>query len=309
MKLKKIILFILIFLFFLLLSSNVSAFVVSDSGVEKYYLPDLPNFSESNNYIMFFNESKSQVTLFSFPKTDYLGYDRINNRFTLFNSDKNIRPNEEVSMFEIYYCNVTLNVDKYICGGNWNKYSYVSTSVTLATIDYTNFKFIYGTTNIYPCYNDMLVTTLPFGHKWDEDLIIGYDISDAKNLVCIIPETQFNNYVWSQVDNNNNYCKYRENYNSSDFITLNCYEYNFNSNEWDLGSSGNATNCWPTTFLSYNEFIYFNKDILKYKDGSIIYKGMKDFFCGFYTYSTFPYILNSAEDLSKGEEDIIIMPR
>ena len=310
MKIKKLLLIILLFFFCLLISNNVNAFVVSEGGIENFYLPDLPNNSDNN--VMFFNEDSLNVTLFSFPENYYLGYDRINNRFTLFNSDKEICPVEEISVFNIYYANVTLSDGKYICGGNWNNYSYTSTSVSLANIDYTKLKFIYGTSNIYPCYNDILVLNLPFGKEWSDDLIIAYDYNGGKKIFAIIPDNQIDSYVWSKFNANNNYASYRDFYNSTNSVSLSAYEYNSDIDEWEYYTPKNSpsysTNFYPV-MLTYNEFIYFNKDILNCSDGSILYEGMKDLFCGFYTYSSFPYILNSQEDLAKGEEDIIIMPR
>lgn len=260
---------------------------------------------------MFYSEEKRQVLLFDFYTDHILGYDRINNCFTLFNSDNTQSSSEEVNSICIYTCNVELVDGKYISGGNWGNYSIANTSFTLTDFSYSNLKFIYGNTNIYPCYNDIIVTKLPVGRTWSDNIIIAYDKDSNEKVYCFIPEIYDSNYVWSNYDYINNFLCYRETYDKSveESVVLSGYVFNYLTNEWEFVKTGTSTSMYPLVQIKYDELIFFHSDIFKCTDGSIIYKGMGNFFSGFWIYNSFPYILNSVEDLAKGDDDVVVMPR
>lgn len=308
MKFKKILLFILIFLFFLLLSSNVNAFVVSDSGVEKYYLPDLPSsVSDSYNKVFIFNNDTNEVVLFAFSNNDKLGYDRLSNLFCLFNIDKKLRPNNESDALLVFSCQLTLSNDKYI-GTNWNKYSHTSCSVNLYNFNNNNFTTISGI--LYPCYKEILIDNLFTDVNWEEDIIIAG--KNTNDILLFIPQIKYNDYVFSRMDDfseNNDYYFYRPFYNSENFIKYLVYKYNIETFSFEYYTTCDSTNCYPLSMRAKENFIYFSKDLLSISDGSVLYKNTNNIFSSFFNYNSFPYILNGAEDLAKGNDDIVIMPR
>ena len=302
MKFKKILLFILIFFFCLLIKTNVNAFIVSDSGTEKFYLPDLPTDIDYYNHVIVFNNSINQVILFSFPKSDTLGYDKLTKRFTLFDDNKVIRPNSESDFLSIHGCQLTLSNDKYI-GTGWKPYSHVSPSVTLSNFDNNNFINIYG--DLYPCCGDVLIDSLIEGISWNDDFVL-LKSGNEERILLVVPSVSYKNYCFT---NYSVYFSYCPSYKLENYISLNSYYYDTTDLCFKFYKSSNTdSNFWPVQGLSQN-ILYCNKDILKNTDGSILYNNTKNLFNCLISYSSFPYILNGAEDLAKGEEDLIIMPR
>ncbi len=315
MKYKKILLFILILFFILIIHNTSNAFVVSEGGNYKYSLPNLPFDDEDRNIIMFFNENKLQVYLFEFFNDSYVGFDRINNCFRIYDTNKKLFTDDYDLLLGVYYCNVSLINGVYTSGSNsWHYISHSGTSyINLYTInsitDYSDMKSIYSTTTLFPCYEDILISSLPKDYTFKEDLIVCYDKNDYDHkIVCFRPESYFSGFVWANKSGGSFYLCYRESYNSGESNSLLAYIYNTDICEWEFSGNIKGTSSYGSYSMTTDDVIFCNSNILDFKSGNTTTKSMKNLFCGSYTYSVFPYILNSAADLSKGNDDIVIMP-
>ena len=94
MKYRKILLFILILFFILILHNNCNAIVIEEGGIPKYYLADFPESnSEFYDSIVFLKDNNT-VLLIQFYNNYYIGYDRANNLFRFYKkSDKSVCTN------------------------------------------------------------------------------------------------------------------------------------------------------------------------------------------------------------------------
>ena len=291
MKIKKLLLFILLFLTFLFLSSNVSAYVVSEGGLGKYYLQDLPfEDNEESVYksVFLFNSTTNEIICIRVENTCFLGFSRINNRIYEFDDYST------TSKIFYYKCSVDLSNGLYV-GTEWSYYSgdYISVN--------SNYTYIGGTTHLYPCYNNnFIITNLPDnGMNWSSNFAIGVT---SDNVPILQFFSSSNNIVY--VDSSNRINSFLDAYNGT-FVPYDVYR--FVDNNWVYkGTLSNPNSVYTDSKIS--NFIYFNKDVYD-SVGSLLYSNTNQFFRGLFEYNIFPYILNSQEDLAKGNEDIIIMPR
>ena len=298
MKLKKLLLFILIFFFCLVIKNNVNAYVVNEGGQGKYYLQDL-EFDDSGELytsIFFYNSNSNIVVCFQIQNYNTLAYDRVDNKFYLFdNSDGTTKG------ISYYKCSVSVQ-DGLLIGGNWLQ-SYGN------TVSLSGYKYIGGTGKLYPCYLDKYpITILPEGVSWADDFLMYYH-SNYGSVALYYP-TQFEDGIFAETSGQA--CYYGD-VNSTNKILYNIYKYDLSSKTWSfqgtstVTSYGGINNGYGGTIHKY---FYNTKDILKGDDRSVVaLSSTKDYFKGLYEYRNFPYILNGQEDLAKGEEDIIIMPR
>lgn len=118
MKYRKILLFILILFFILILHNNCNAIVIEEGGIPKYYLADFPESnSEFYDSIVFLKDNNT-VLLIQFYNNYYIGYDRANNLFRFYKkSDKSVCTNKEECWAKVYTGALTQKDDKFICSG------------------------------------------------------------------------------------------------------------------------------------------------------------------------------------------------
>lgn len=308
MKYRKILLFILILFFILIIHDNCNAIVVEEGGIGKYYLADFPESnSEFYDSVVFLKDDNS-VLLIQFYNNYFLGYDGINNLFKLYKkSDKSLCTNKDECFVKAYGGTLIQNGDKFICGA-WNEYLFSNASFIPGDFkSIYNYSFLYGTTNFYPCYKNYIFNDLNNIANWNEDIIIS--ISEQNNVLLFVPKTQYSSYVFSYMNSGNSgYMVYRTAVGGST-INLNVYKYDTSSLSFAFYKETISTNAFPEQGF-YSKFIFHNKDMLNNDTGVVLRKNTKSFFSCLSenNYSTFPSILNSAEDLSKGNDDIVIMP-
>ena len=310
MKYRKILLFILILFFILILHNNCNAIVIEEGGIPKYYLADFPEGnSEFYDSIVFLKDNNT-VLLIQFYNNYYIGYDRANNLFRFYKkSDKSVCTNKEECWAKVYTGALTQKDDKFICSG-WTEYSF--TNAYMIPADFTNCKnysFLYGTTKIYPCFRDYIITDLNGFANWSDDIVI--TSNDNGNIGLFIPQEQHSNYVYSYYnDLNGGFACYRPSIGSSEFVNLNYYQYNTNTLTFDFVKVCDKTEAYPNAVYYSSGFLYINKNFYNNDTGEILVDGSKSFFSCLFenNYNIFPSILNSAEDLSKGNDDIVIMP-
>ncbi len=325
MKFKKILLFMILFLFILLLSNNVKGFVLNDGGVEKYYLPDLPLSDDNLENIFLFNNSTNEMLLLVFPKTYYLGYDRFNNIFVLYNGDGSQVADGFSDLLSFYYCNMDYS-GLNLVGTKWVGYMKPNTHGIPANFLYSDYTFVYGTTNLYPCFKDVgIITSLPDGFTWSDNFIIHATsryISEA-NIYFVCSNPLDNNLNWFfKYSGRGSTIFYADTYSDTKY-SLVAFKYNFLDSSWVLDNSvisdGNSLDTPSAKFIdagwNYNDGIkftifYSNFDLLDNENNiamnntNSLFKNLRDDF-----YNNFPYILNGAEDLAEGNDDIVIMPR
>ena len=310
MKYRKILLFILILFFILILHNNCNAIVIEEGGIPKYYLADFPESnSEFYDSIVFLKDNNT-VLLIQFYNNYYIGYDRANNLFRFYKkSDKSVCTNKEECWAKVYTGALTQKDDKFICSG-WTEYYF--TNAYMIPADFTNCKnysFLYGTTKIYPCFRDYIITDLNGFANWSDDIVI--TSNDNGNIGLFIPQEQHSNYVYSYYnDLNGGFACYRPSIGSSEFVNLNYYQYNTNTLTFDFVKVCDKTEAYPNAVYYSSGFLYINKNFYNNDTGEILVDGSKSFFSCLFenNYNIFPSILNSAEDLSKGNDDIVIMP-
>ncbi len=290
MKLKKFLLFILVFIFLLFLSSDVKGYVLSEGGINKYYLEDLP-FDDSVYKSVFLLDSTNNIIYLLQSEGDSYNfcYESRTDRIYLFDNNRN-----RVG-FNYYTCTLDSLNGVYV-GSSWGA-NYTS---NWKTID-KNYVFIGGTGLIYPglsSTSNHLVTSLPTGINWGDNFLIGID----GGSLYLFAFNKLDDYVLT-CNTSNNYVYYRPSYDSSDYLSFSSYTYDYDNSVWTLGNNISSTK--PCV---YSLLIYYNQDILNSSDGSVLFESPSNIFKGLYEYNSFPYILNSAEDLAKGNDDIIIMP-
>lgn len=310
MKYKKILLFILILFFILILHNNCNAIVIEEGGIPKYYLADFPESnSEFYDSIVFLKDNNT-VLLIQFYNNYYIGYDRPNNLFRFYKkSDKSVCTNKEECWAKVFTGALTQKDDKFICSG-WTEYSFSNAYMIPADfINCKNYSFLYGTTKIYPCFRDYIINDLNGFANWSDDIVI--TSNDNGNIGLFVPQEQHSNYVYSYFNSlNPGLAYYRPSIGSSEFVNLNYYQYNTNTLTFDFVGVFERTSAYPHASYYSPGFLYINKNFYNNDTGEVLVYGSKSFFSCLSenNYNIFPSILNSAEDLAKGNDDIVIMP-
>lgn len=289
MKFKKLLLFVLLFFFCLILKNNVNAYVVNEGGQGKYYLQDLPfdDSGETFTSVFFLDYYGVSVYCYQVPNYVTFAYDRIGKTFYPYdNTDGSI------STILCYTCGIE-EQDGLLIGGNWSSTNHFKYSKEPT--------YIGGTGRLYPSYsNKYPITTLPDGVSWGDDFLMYYQSNYG--TVSLYYPTQFKNGVFAQTYNQS---RYYNDINSTTTILYSVYKYDFSNSSWTYVGTNDNTPYGNTSCYFYN-----TKDILDNNDRSVVsLSSTKDYFKSLYEYRNFPYILNGQEDLAKGEEDIIIMPR
>lgn len=141
--------------------------------------------------------------------------------------------------------------------------------------------------------------TLPDGVNWGDNFIVGVYGSS----LYLFLNNKISGNVFTSADTGS-YVYYRSSYNSSSYNSFSKYTFNYSTGLWTSNGSISSTNPCNGSLL-----LYYDSNILSSSDGSVLYTSTQNIFKGLYQYNNFPYILNSQEDLAKGEEDLIIMPR
>lgn len=314
MKFKKILLFILIFFFCLFIKNNVDAYVLKEGGVSKFYLEDLPFSEESYKTAFLYNETSNSIMLLGCFNSSSIGYDYTTK---MFYHSSNI-DNSPDTLFKVYYCNIDVLDNKYI-GGNWQGVS--SSDSGYATYYLSNpeeYKYIGGTTSIYPSSEYNLLKFLPDieGFTWNSEFIICKS-SDENYIAKLIYPSLFNSsydfYAWGTNASSPNisslvYGPSTDLWGSK--TSMDIYGYNVSSNKWEYLSSSDYYNTGVGNCNIRTNLLYLPQNINYSGDmSSVAYSKNTSIFSSLFEYNNFPYILNSQEDLAKGEEDIIIMPR
>lgn len=310
MKYKKILLFILILFFILILHNNCNAIVIEEGGIPKYYLADFPESNTEFYDSIVFLKDNNTVLLIQFYNNYYIGYDRANNLFRFYKkSDKSVCTNKEECWVKVFTGALTQKDDKFICSG-WTEYSF--SNAYMIPADFTNCKnysFLYGTTKIYPCFRDYIINDLNGFANWSDDIVI--TSNNNGNIGLFVPQEQHSNYVYSYFNSlNTGFAYYRPSIGSSEFVNLNYYQYNINTLTFDFVGVFERTSAYPHASYYSSGFLYINKNFYNNDTGEILVDGSKSFFSCLFenNYNIFPSILNSAEDLAKGNDDIVIMP-
>lgn len=287
MKLKKILLFILIFFFCLVIKNNVNAYVVNEGGQGKYYLEDLPFDDSGETYtsVFFYNGSDASVLCVQVP----------NDRSLIICDCKYFNAMDLTGgvTYSYYKCSVTLQ-DGLLVGGKWSSFSDTR-------LNMSDYKYIGGTGKVYPFYNGS-VLSLPDNVSWSDDFFLTYDtVDDVKTNFLYYP-IQSKDGVFTDSSGS---IGYYSSIDSSVEVSMNVYKYDKTSSSWVYYSTVKRTDNYYIGHVFYN-----SKDILDNSNRSNVSKlSSERYFKCLYEYSVFPYILNGQEDLSKGGEDVIIMPR
>ena len=295
MKLKKILLLILIFLFFLILQTEVNGFVLNEGGVGKYYLEELPFDVVSDDVYesaFFYKGSSNEIICVQVPKYQTLGvYSSVYSSILYaFDNSENYK-----SDFTVYTCSVELSDGLYI-GSSWLS-SYVSSFTLLdSTVSYT---YIGGSAFVYPATSSVVITTLPDGLAWNDTFVISWKDS---NICCYSVSAASNCYFYRYgTTGGQQYLFYYG--NASEQKNILKYTYDSTNKTWSYTSTSTAGGL-------ANFSIYHYTPIYKNSDGtSISYRSTNQFFGSLFWYDDFPYIMNVQGDLAQGEKDIIIMPR
>lgn len=300
MKFKKILLFILIFLFFLIIQTNVNAYVLTEGGVEKYYLQDLPfdDSGDSHTSVFFHNTNNSTVVCIVVPNYCVLGGVRStssssSNSFSFYLFDKS--DNSKVAI-TTYLCTLTEDDDVYI-GGEWSSTIYDSNYTVDSYAYLTN---IGGTGKVYPANSKSVVRSLPEDSLgWGDDFLIYYDPYSSSKIYCAVPQAFDKDYIFAEKTSSSPYLYYCSK-DLSSTINFKIYEYDYNNDTWSLYKS-NSSYVYGVVFYSVKNC--YNSSL------SVELPTKENIFKNLYLYKVYPYIMNSQDDLAKGEADIIIMPR
>lgn len=280
LKNKILITFFLIFIFCIFLSFNkVDATFNFIYDNNCYVLDDVP--FDTFNYCLLYNSVSNKLIAIEFKEGCNLGYSIQDNRYYMYDT-----ASSTVS-FNYSTCIVTDN-----SGDSW------SPSVPCNSLGASkNYEYIAGK-SFYPCYkNEFICTDLPAGISWDDDIIIGY----CNNLPIIFYPTQAKNYVFSCMNNlNKNYFNYRPAYNSSTSVNYYCYNYNYDTNNWNYFGQYSSTNCYPKgTYLANSNYIYYSADLLDNENGSVLYSSVHDFFFKVPVLEITTPLLEGVEELPK----------
>lgn len=314
MKLKKLLLFVLLFLALLLLSSNVNAFVLDENGIGKYYLEDLPIDEEYYDTVFLYNSSNNTMTLFGVWNGCYLGFDRTSSTFYHLNSDNTYNLN-----LKVYVCALDSSTDKLI-GGTWeDNYSSSDSGLSMVVIsDYQNYEYVGGTGCIYPSSGANIIKSLPIvgNISWDSPMVITTYNSGDYDCKIYIPEYFVEDLVFKNPGSNAHLVYCRDPIDNTG-LDLYCYGYSSSTDTWtqlDTVTKETWTNkiCAQISASSstVSDYVLFSScDICNDSTSSVSVSNTNNLFSSLYMYKVFPYILNSEEDLAKGNDDVIVMPR
>ena len=305
MKYKKILLFILILFFILILHNNCNAIVIDEGGIGKYYLQDLPFSEETYNTVYLYNSSNNSVVVFGVLKGSYLGFDVSNKTFYHMYADGSSNP-----LMQLYICTLDNSTGKFV-GGTWNSQWVFPDGGASSVIfnDYLNYQYIGGTTKLFPCAGGKIIKSLPNNISWDFPMVIS---SNTSNYDCVIfiPELINNSLSFKNPGGNAHlmYC-----YDSFNNKNLKFYSYGYysSSDSWselDMVTTGPWGS--PCADIGRNSVLFSSLDIIRDDNNVVIIPNTNNLFncLSENNYNTFPSILNSPEDLAKGNDDIVIMP-
>lgn len=293
MKLKKLLLFILIFFFCLVIKNNVNAYVVNEGGQGKYYLQDLPfdDSGETFTSVFFTDYNGVSVYCYQIPNYTNFGYDKLNKTFYCFDKADN-----STATILCYSCGIE-ELDGLLVGGEWTSTDHFKYAKEPS--------YIGGTGKVYPCVTinsgTYLINNLIDGLSWNDDFALVKGTNEER-IMLVVPSVRFKSgyFIRSAA-----YFQYYS-IDSSSAISLNSYYLDTSDYTFKFYKSNTLSNFWPVQACT-DYIFYCNKDILY--NGEIYRESTKNSFKSLYEYKNFPYFLNGQEDLAKGEEDIIIMPR
>lgn len=312
MKYRKILLFILILFFILIIHNNCNAVVVDEGGIGKYYLQDLPFSEESYDTVYLYNSSNNSIVVFGVLKGSYLGFDVPNKTFYHMYSDGTSNP-----LMQLYICTLDVNTSKFI-GGTWNSQWVFPDGGASSVVfsDYLNYKYVGGTTKLYPCIKGKIIKSLPINSiSWDSPIVITAYNSSNYDCVIYIPEFINNSLSFKNPGGNNHLIYCYDSFNNKN-LKFYCYGYYSLSDSWtelDMVTTGpwgspcarigEKLGCSSSVLFSCLDIIRDDNNVVIIANTNNLFNCLSE-----NNYSTFPNILNSAEDLSKGNDDIVIMP-
>lgn len=305
MKYRKILLFILILFFILIIHNNCNAVVIEEGGIPKYYLQDLPFSEETYDTVYLYNSSNNSIVVFGVLKGSYLGFDVPNKTFYHMYSDGTSNP-----LMQLYICTLDDSTGKYV-GSTWNNQWIFPDGGASSVVftDYLNYRYVGGTTKLYPCRNGKIIKSLPNNISWDFPMVIS---SNSSNYDCVIfiPELINNSLSFKNPGGNAHliYC-----YDSFNNKNLKFYSYGYysSSDSWselDMVTTGPWGS--PCAHIGRNSVLFSSLDIIRDDNNVVIIANTNNLFncLSENNYNVFPSILNSVEDLAKGNDDIVIMP-
>lgn len=305
MKYRKILLFILILFFILILHNKCNAIVIEEGGIPKYYLQDLPFSVETYDTVYLYNSTNNSIVVFGVLKGSYLGFDVSNKTFYHMYADGTTNP-----LMQLYICTLDDSTGKYV-GSTWNNQWNFPDSGASSVIftDYLNYRYVGGTTKLHPCRNGKIIKSLPNNTSWDFPMVIS---SNTSNYDCVIfiPELINNSLSFKNPGGNAHliYC-----YDSFNNKNLKFYSYGYHSSsdswtELDMVTTGPWGS--PCADIGRDSVLFTSLDIIRDDNNVVIVPNTNNLFncLSENNYSTFPSILNSPEDLAKGNDDIVIMP-
>lgn len=315
MKYKKILFFLIIIFFILIIHDSCSAYVVQEGGVDKFYLEGLP-FSESYYRTVFlYKESTKTCMVIGCRNNSKLAYDNITK--TLYHFDSSGLA--DIGL-KIYFCTIEVSNGKYT-GDAWGELSV--TGVGYSSYNFTDIEdyvLISNNTYIYPGTEDGVIKSLPDieGFSWKSPFLITKYESGDYDCKIIIPETVLKDLTFYNVGNNNIlYCV--ENADGTKVLNYNLWGYTYSTDTWTFIETVTISKNYSpfsTNGVMYaslgnlsDYFLFSTYDVFNSNTNEKVIDKTNILFNSLYSYNSFPYILNGSEDLAKGDEDIIIMPR
>lgn len=305
MKITKKILFLLIFfLFFLILNNKVFGFVLEENGQAKYYLKDYSSF-EDKEKVFIYNSTTKEVQCYYSGFNSQMVFD---SAAMCLRSISKIDFNTDDNLFYIS-CLVTENSDGTFTGSDWtSRASYVS-SIYFEQSNLLKFKYIGGNAKIYPYsskINKFFTTSdLPLGLKFTDDFLLLTSSKEEYDYILALPSTSFDKYRYFYknrlVVSSQGWCLHylqdRRKFSSKIYV--------YQNGGWIYLQS--LTEFTETNLgVSFNDFIYCNAPVGNGETNTEIQKVC--FFDSLTKYVHFPFIVNSAEDLSQGNSNILVEP-
>lgn len=314
MKYKKLLFFLIIIFFILIIHDSCSAYVLQEGGVDKFYLEGLP-FSESYYRTVFlYKESTKTCMVIGCRNNSKLAYDNITK--TLYHFDSSGLA--DIGL-KVYFCTIDVINGKYI-GDAWGELS--TTGVGYSSYNFTDIEdyvLISNNTYIYPGTEDGVIKSLPDieGFSWKSPfLITKYEPGDY-DCKIIIPQTVSKDLTFYNAGGNA-MLSVKENADGTTVSQYNLWGYTYSTDTWsfmetyDLSKLSMPAN-WGVKYADLGKiseyFLFSTYDVFNSNTNEKVIDKTNILFNSLYSYNSFPYILNGAEDLAKGDEDIIIMPR
>ncbi len=296
MYFKKI-LFIFFFILFLLIIFNDNSFAVTlEYNDESYYFEDIPVDLEKDKYVLLLDKSNNKFYLIKIDDGCNLGFSISDNKIYCYNDTTIVN-------FDYYSCSYNTNIDEnygtdYLCSTFGLSTS--SNNLSLGSVDLkdilTYIYYVYGTVNLYPCYqNQFIVTNLSEGCNWTDDFLLGYH-SGAKKIAIYYP-TQSSGYFYINKYNQVSYYNGLYGIEGSSVVAYSCYV--LNNGNWEFYATY-SNNC---SYSGLSSFLYFNKDLLSYDDNSVVYNNTSKLFSNLYDESN---VIIDGETISSGSNDGVI---